>query len=104
MGDRLRRHLLPGRAEDVVMLPGGGPRAIFLPYTAANRARASPEEPQMVFKPNYNFQRAERERAKEAKAEAKRLEKAEAKRRAAAGEPEPEPTPDAPEPDAPDAA
>ncbi len=42
----------------------------------------------MVFKPNYNFQRAERERAKEAKQEAKRLEKAEAKRRAAAGEPE----------------
>lgn len=43
----------------------------------------------MVFKPNYNFQRAERERAKEAKQEAKRLEKQEAKRRAAAGEPEP---------------
>ena len=41
----------------------------------------------MVFKPNYNFQRAERERAKEAKAEAKKAEKAEAKRRAAAGEP-----------------
>jgi hypothetical protein len=55
----------------------------------------------MVFKPNYNFQRAERERAKEAKAEAKRLEKAEAKRRAAAGEPELPPSPDTTdEPDA----
>jgi hypothetical protein len=50
----------------------------------------------MVFKPNYNFQRAERERAKEAKAEAKRLEKAEAKRRAAAGEPELPQTPEEP--------
>ncbi len=57
----------------------------------------------MVFKPNYNFQRAERERAKEAKAEAKRLEKAEAKRRAAAGEPPlAEATGD--EPETPDAA
>ncbi len=56
----------------------------------------------MVFKPNYNFQRAERERAKEAKAEAKRLEKQEAKRRAAAGEPELPPTAD--EPETPDAA
>ncbi len=46
----------------------------------------------MVFKPNYNFQRAERERAKEAKAEAKKAEKAEAKRRAAAGEPPAEPS------------
>jgi hypothetical protein len=54
----------------------------------------------MVFKPNYNFQRAERERAKEAKQEAKRLEKQEAKRRAAAGEPELPPS----EPEAPDAA
>jgi hypothetical protein len=53
----------------------------------------------MVFKPNYNFQRAERERAKEAKQEAKRLEKAEAKRRLAAGEPPlPETAPDAQEP------
>jgi hypothetical protein len=51
----------------------------------------------MVFKPNYNFQRAERERAKEAKAEAKRLEKQEAKRRAAAGEPELPATPDEPD-------
>ena len=59
----------------------------------------------MVFKPNYNFQRAERERAKEAKAEAKRLEKAEAKRRAAAGEPPlPVASEDEPVPDAPDAA
>jgi hypothetical protein len=54
----------------------------------------------MVFKPNYNFQRAERERAKEAKQEAKRLEKQEAKRRAAEGLPE---LPQA-EPEAPDAA
>lgn len=53
----------------------------------------------MVFKPNYNFQRAERERAKEAKQEAKRLEKAEAKRRAAAGEPELAPEPSATETD-----
>jgi hypothetical protein len=52
----------------------------------------------MVFKPNYNFQRAERERAKEAKAEAKKAEKAEAKRRAAAGEPPLAPTADEPEP------
>ena len=51
----------------------------------------------MVFKPNYNFQRAERERAKEAKAEAKKAEKAEAKRRAAAGEPPLPATPDEPE-------
>jgi hypothetical protein len=51
----------------------------------------------MAFKPNYNFQRAERERAKEAKAEAKRQEKLEAKRRAAEGEAPPatEETPDA---------
>jgi hypothetical protein len=54
----------------------------------------------MVFKPNYNFQRAERERAKEAKAEAKRAEKAEAKRRAAAGEPELPPSPEEPETEA----
>ncbi len=54
----------------------------------------------MVFKPNYNFQRAERERAKEAKAEAKKAEKAEAKRRAAAGEaPLPSASESAPESD-----
>ena len=58
----------------------------------------------MVFKPNYNFQRAERERAKEAKQEAKRLEKAEAKRRAAAGEPELTPEPLTTEADDHDAA
>ena len=42
----------------------------------------------MAFKPNYNFQKAERDRAKQAKKEAKLREKEEAKRRAAAGEPE----------------
>ena len=42
----------------------------------------------MVFKPNYNFQKAERDRAKQAKKDAKLREKDEAKRRAAAGEPE----------------
>lgn len=41
----------------------------------------------MAFKPNYNFQKAERDRAKQAKKEAKQREKDEAKRRAAAGEP-----------------
>ena len=43
----------------------------------------------MVFKPNYNFQKAERDRAKAAKKEAKQREKDEAKRRAEAGEPDP---------------
>ena len=57
----------------------------------------------MVFKPNYNFQRAERERAKEAKAEAKKAEKAEAKRRAAAGEPPLPVAPDEPEAEEPSA-
>lgn len=42
----------------------------------------------MVFKPNYNFQKAERDRAKQAKKDAKLRDKEEAKRRAAAGEPE----------------
>ena len=41
----------------------------------------------MVFKPNYNFQKAERDRAKAAKKEAKLRDKEEAKRREAAGEP-----------------
>lgn len=41
----------------------------------------------MVFKPNYNFQKAERDRAKAAKKEAKARDKDEAKRREAAGEP-----------------
>ena len=41
----------------------------------------------MVFKPNYNFQKAERDRAKAAKKEAKQRDKEEAKRRAEAGEP-----------------
>ncbi len=36
----------------------------------------------MVFKPNYNLQRAERDRAKVAKKEEKAREKQEAKRRA----------------------
>ncbi len=41
----------------------------------------------MVFKPNYNFQKAERDRAKAAKKEQKSRDKEEAKRRAEAGEP-----------------
>ena len=41
----------------------------------------------MVFKPNYNFQKAERDRAKAAKKEAKQRDKEEAKRRAEPGEP-----------------
>jgi hypothetical protein len=53
----------------------------------------------MVFKPNYNLQRAERNRAKEAKQEAKRLEKAEAKRRAAENPGEAPLNPSAEEPD-----
>lgn len=48
----------------------------------------------MAFKPNYNFQKAERDRAKQAKKEAKTREKDEAKRRAAAGEPPLDPEPD----------
>ena len=51
----------------------------------------------MAFKPNYNFQKAERDRAKQAKKEAKQREKDEAKRRAAAGEPEPAPIEDTPD-------
>lgn len=43
----------------------------------------------MAFKPNYNFQKAERDRAKQAKKEAKLRDKEEAKRRAAAGEADP---------------
>lgn len=49
----------------------------------------------MAFKPNYNFQKAERDRAKLAKKEAKAREKDEAKRRAAAGEPPLETEPEA---------
>lgn len=41
----------------------------------------------MAFKPNYNFQKAERDRAKVAKKEQKARDKEEAKRRADAGEP-----------------
>lgn len=48
----------------------------------------------MAFKPNYNFQKAERDRAKVAKKEAKQREKDENKRRAAAGEPLLEETPE----------
>lgn len=49
----------------------------------------------MAFKPNYNFQKAERDRAKQAKKDAKVREKEEAKRRGAEGEAEPavEPVP-----------
>ncbi len=42
----------------------------------------------MAFKPNYNFQKAERDRAKQAKKEAKQREKEEAAKRKLAGEPE----------------
>ena len=48
----------------------------------------------MVFKPNYNMQRAERNRAKQAKKEEKQRDKEEAAaRRKAEGETAPEVTP-----------
>ena len=43
----------------------------------------------MVFKPNYNQQRAERNRTKQAKKDAKLREREEAVARRKAGEPEP---------------
>ena len=43
----------------------------------------------MVFKPNYNQQRAERDRAKQAKKEAKLREREEASRRKDEDKPEP---------------
>ncbi len=49
----------------------------------------------MVFKPNYNQQRAERDRAKQAKKEAKLREREEANRRKVEGEAE---TPSAQDP------
>lgn len=49
----------------------------------------------MAFKPNYNFQKAERDRAKAAKKEQKAREKADAKARVARGEPEELPAEDA---------
>ena len=50
----------------------------------------------MVFKPNYNHQRAERDRAKAAKKEAKLREKQEARRAAElGGEPLPAEEPEA---------
>lgn len=52
----------------------------------------------MAFKPNYNFQKAERDRAKAAKKELKAREKADAKIREEQGEPA-EPQPDAPKED-----
>lgn len=42
----------------------------------------------MAFKPNYNFQKAERDRAKAAKKEQKAREKADAKALAEKGEPQ----------------
>lgn len=60
----------------------------------------------MVFKPNYNQQRAERNRAKEAKKEAKRAEQEEQvarrKREAATGIMEPDPVPAEPATGGPD--
>jgi hypothetical protein len=48
----------------------------------------------MVFKPNYNQQRAERDRAKQAKKEAKLREREEANRRKGESEAQPQSAPD----------
>ncbi len=51
----------------------------------------------MVFKPNYNQQRAERDRAKQAKKEAKLREREEAKGRKVDSEVSPQSAPDSSE-------